>query len=122
MTSHGPCQRCDDLQEEVRQLRRELGMIRNRNMAYRLRLKYGMTAQCADLLEALYGANGRVLSSEFLADTIPSDSRELDVDVVKVQICRVRKAIGRQAVENVRGLGYRITDLGKLMVQEALEG
>ncbi|EJL36573.1 response regulator with CheY-like receiver domain and winged-helix DNA-binding domain [Caulobacter sp. AP07] len=79
--------------------------------------------QPARVLAALYQAGGRILSRDYLLDEVlPRGSADAcsskHLDVV---ICKIRRAAGFDAIQTHPGLGYSITDLGRLVCDEALE-
>jgi DNA-binding response OmpR family regulator len=113
------------LREENKELRRQLAYEINTQIAERLRLVFGLTKQQGAILEALRGAGGRVVSNEALDGFMePVRDRSEDNDIrnlTKVQIFRIRRAMGPDVISNVRGIGYRLSDVGKLVVLEGLE-
>jgi len=113
------------LREENKELRRQLAYEINLQIADRIRLAFGLTKQQGAILEALRGANGRAVSIETLeAFMEPTGGRDPHGDIdnlVKVQIHRIRRAVGKEVIENVWGRGYRLSDVGKLVMIEGLE-
>jgi two-component system, OmpR family, response regulator len=75
-----------------------------------------LTAQELRLLEYLLHAAPRVVSRSELAEHVYDRDREPDSNVIDVQIGRLRRKLGAQTIETVRGLGYRI---GKASEDEA---
>ncbi|OCR26277.1 transcriptional regulator [Pseudomonas syringae] len=65
------------------------------------------------LLHALLHARGRVLSSEQLKDCIYGFGDEVESNALSVHIHHLRRKLGGQIVETVRGLGYRLGTAGK---------
>jgi DNA-binding response OmpR family regulator len=59
------------------------------------------------LLEALLRAYPAVVSKRWLLDTVWGWSEEDDANVVEVYVGYLRRAIGRERIETVRGVGYR---------------
>jgi DNA-binding response OmpR family regulator len=59
------------------------------------------------LLEALLRAYPAVVSKRSLLDTVWGWSEEDDANVVEVYVGYLRRAIGRERIETVRGVGYR---------------
>jgi hypothetical protein len=124
------CARCAELEEEVAYLRGELGLTRNMEREHRLRSALrarNLTTHAngaALLLLALYAAGGAVRTPYQLLDAIPSREHNEDRNpgVVVVYIHCARKAIGFDAIENVWGRGYRLSDAGAERVKALLDG
>lgn len=72
--------------------------------------------QVCKLVAALYGARGRVVSLQRLFAVIPSQAGpgddERHSNFMSVLVHRARKALGADAIQNVHGVGYRLTDRG----------
>lgn len=60
------------------------------------------------LLQALLHNRGRVLSSEQLKDSVYGFGDEVESNALNVHIHHLRRKLGSQIVETVRGLGYRL--------------
>lgn len=114
-----------ELREENRELRRQLSYELNKQTADRLRLVFGLTNQQGDILEAPRAAQGRTVSVESLeAFMEPTGGRDPHGDInniVKVQIRRMRNVMGKEVIQNVWGRGYRLSEVGKVVLEEALE-
>lgn len=116
------CARCEELEEENRALRRELSYELDRSKLDRLRSSLGMSPCELSVLWSLYSANGRVVSPAALDALIPAEENpDRDLQVFKVWVNRIRKRLGAKAIETHWGRGYSLTDLGRLLVNEALE-
>jgi DNA-binding response OmpR family regulator len=59
-----------------------------------------------DLLQALMLAAGRVLSREQLEQQLYSWGKEVDSNAVEVHIHHLRRKLGAQLIQTVRGVGY----------------
>jgi two-component system OmpR family response regulator len=59
------------------------------------------------LLEALLRAHPAVVSKRSLLDSVWGWSEDDDANVVEVYVGYLRRAIGRERIETVRGVGYR---------------
>lgn len=68
------------------------------------------------LLEALIRARGRILSTEQLKDGIYAIDDEIESNALNVHIYQLRRKLGRNMIETVRGMGYR---LGKCNIDSA---
>lgn len=117
------CVHCEELREEIRFLKREIAVEDSEELIDRLRLYHHLQPAEARILAALYCAKGRVLSVYQLDELCPliSATEDRDIKHVNIRICRLRKKLGAEAIQNVWGRGYCITDLGRLQVEEALE-
>jgi len=69
-----------------------------------------LTATEFDLLEALAGQRGMVLSRERLLEKVWGYDYFGEIRVVDVHIGHVRQKIGEHFIATVRGVGYRFTD------------
>lgn len=116
------CHHCQDLRDEIAFLKRQLGIQAQQDQISKLATRLRLPPAEAQLLSALYDAKGRVLSVYHLDEVMPavwSDDR--DPKHVAIRVCRVRKKLGGESIKNVWGRGYCLTDLGRLLVEEALE-
>lgn len=86
--------------------------------------KLGLTPGQGCILILLYEAKGRIVSRWFLDDNMPLlKNKERQGDrAVEVQIHHLRKKLGRGAIENVWGRGFRLSEEGRRLVGEALGG
>ncbi|MCK0746020.1 response regulator [Chromohalobacter nigrandesensis] len=71
------------------------------------------------LLEALIRARGRILSADQLKDRLYSIDDEIESNALNVHIYQLRRKLGREAIETIRGVGYR---LGALPVDGSHSG
>lgn len=62
------------------------------------------------LLRIFLGRPGRVLSKELIAEHLYDDTTENDSNVIEAHVRRLRRKIGADRVETVRGQGYRLRD------------
>lgn len=114
------CARCDDLEEQVAYLTSELGLQVRTDAIARLRLALRAATpvhhgalSCAQMLAALYAADGRPLSRYQILEAVPSPSdRDRDAKIVDVWVCAARKALGRELIANVWGQGYQLSPEG----------
>ena len=60
------------------------------------------------LLEALLRAHGRILSPGQLKDSLYDFSEEIESNALSVHIHHLRRKVGTDMVQTVRGLGYRL--------------
>lgn len=125
------CDRCDELEEEVAYLRSELGLVRDSDVIARLRDHMrgvedagGHRPHGAQVVAALYAAKGRPLTRLQLLDACPSrtGSDERGTRLIDVWVYHARRSLGRDAIANVWGSGYRLTEIGMAKVGEIAAG
>lgn len=75
-------------------------------------LPVSLTAQETRLLGYLMHAAPRIVSRTELSEHVYDRDQEPDSNVIDVQIGRLRRKLGRERIETVRGQGYRILDAG----------
>lgn len=110
------CDRCAVLEEQIAYLKHELGQVADLNVSARLHERFGLTPQGAAILQVLH-QSGRVINALRLAELMGSHS---DCEnIVSVQVSRVRKKVGRDAVTTVWGRGYSIGPAGSAAVEAA---
>lgn len=117
------CPHCEELREEIRFLKRQLGVEQRERQLDRLKRHFRIPVGDTLILAALANANGRILSQDHLDNLVPhlSAGDDRDPKHVAIRICRLRKILGSEAIEHHRGRGYFLTNLGRLQVEEALE-
>lgn len=118
------CPHCQDLRDEIAFLKRQLGVQAQQDQISTLATRLRLPPAEAQLLSALYDAKGRVLSVYQLDEVMPpvsSSADDRDLKHVAIRVCRVRKKLGEESIKNIWGRGYCLTDIGRLLVEEALE-
>ena len=63
------------------------------------------------VLETLMQRPGAVLSREKLEESVYGWGDEVGSNAIEVHLHHLRKKLGTEAIKNVRGVGYRVTDL-----------
>ena len=109
----------DEAREEIARqadyiewLEAELGWTKDHEHVVALKERYGVQPQAARLLLLLAAAKGRCLTRTYLADSIDRNRGGATDQMVNTHVCRIRKAMGADTIENVWSLGYRITPTG----------
>ena len=67
-----------------------------------------VTAQERQVLEFLLHASPRIVTRTELSEHVYARDQEPDSNVIDVQISRLRRKLGREVIETVRGEGYRV--------------
>ena len=112
-------ERVADLEERVAWLESELGLIESETAVHKLRQTLGFGNAAARLLFALYQAKGRVLTRPFVEDFLGTECvtpRKL----IDLYVYRIRKVLGREALETAWGTGYALSSIGRERVREVL--
>jgi two-component system OmpR family response regulator len=68
-----------------------------------------ITAREWALFEALVQHPGAILSKAQLEDRLYAFGAEIESNTIEVYVSRLRKKLGRGAIETVRGMGYRLS-------------
>ena len=72
-----------------------------------------LTAQEFRLLSHLIHAAPRIVSRTELSEHVYDGDQEPDSNVIDVQVSRLRRKLGAQAIETIRGQGYRMNGHGE---------
>lgn len=67
-----------------------------------------LTAREWALFEAILQRPGQLLSKTQLEERLYSFESEIESNTIEVHISRLRKKLGRERIETVRGMGYRL--------------
>jgi len=67
-----------------------------------------LTAREYALLETLIRRPGRIVSQETLQQLLYGFEAEVESNTIKVHVSSLRRKLGHDAIETVRGMGYRI--------------
>ena len=120
------CQRCDDLQYEVEQLRIQLGQQTDTGIRHNLARTFGCTPKAGDVLKKLYKAYPRPVPRYDLERTTlnpwEDDERLLPANIISVYIVRLRKNMPKGAIVTLHGIGYQLTPVGYEAVRAVVEG
>lgn len=113
------CANCEALRETVQRLERELVLRQRHSELAAVQVAFGVLPQVAQVIMALYQANGRTLPSTYLQETLglPADKNN-----VRVQISRARDGMeSNTAIETMATSGWRMTPEGMSLVLAALQ-
>ena len=72
--------------------------------------RHTLTAAEFALLRTLMRRPGQVMDKLTLLETITDDPDERDTNMVEVYVRRLRKLIGTERIQTLRGQGYRLTE------------
>jgi DNA-binding response OmpR family regulator len=127
------CESCADKDERIAWLESELGLQRSDTSYDNLRAYLRGRARgdrrgtpCVSrLILALYRSGGRVMSTEQIMEAVPPLAGTMledlrDAAIVKVWVCYARRCLGREAIENAWGRGYRMSAAGLQLVAEII--
>ena len=67
-----------------------------------------LTAREWAVLERLLSRRGAIVTKSEIEESLYAFGAEVESNAVEVYVSRLRKKLGRQAVETVRGMGYKI--------------
>ena len=120
------CLCCQAKDDRIEVLEFELEQQKNRwnGNADLLAKRFRLSGHQAAILNQLYGANGRCLSADQLDAMMPeaADGLPRTRAHITVVLHHVRKRMGvGEVIKNHWGIGWSITDLGRLLCDEALE-
>lgn len=110
------CANCSALREENAKLRGLLGLERVVDDLGRITAALPLQPQCARLLLRLYAAHPRYMARRVLEQHINT----LSENGLSVQISRVRKILGADALVTERQVGVRLGDEAKARMDEIL--
>ena len=121
------CQRCDDLQYEVEQLRIQLGQQTDTGIRHNLARAFRCTPKAGDVLKKMYGAYPRPVSRYDLERTTLNpwedlDDRLLPANIRSVYIVRLRRNMPPGSIATIHGVGYQLTETGYEAVRAVVEG
>lgn len=112
------CLHCEELEAEVYRLKRELGDVVDLTQTDIVRRRFRILPMEARLLMRLYEAKGRVVANGTIEDDVLG--RMDGSNTIKVHVSRLRSALGKEAIENVPGVGYRLSALGRARVYQTI--
>lgn len=89
----------------------ELGIDLTKHLVYRDGATINLTAREWALLEAFIQRPGTLLSKAQLEDHLYAFGSEIESNTIEVYVSRLRKKLGSDQLETVRGQGYRMKSL-----------
>lgn len=82
----------------------------SRDLIFRGDPVIGLTARELTLIELLLRNKGRFLTKERLLEGIYNMDQHVQSNTVEVYISRLRRRFGRNSIETLRGIGYRVRE------------
>ncbi|HTO27504.1 MAG TPA: winged helix-turn-helix domain-containing protein, partial [Devosia sp.] len=70
--------------------------------------KASLTAREWAVLERLLARRGGIVTKSEIEDSLYAFGAEVESNAVEVYVSRLRKKLGREFVETIRGLGYQV--------------
>lgn len=86
----------------------ELEVDLNEHAVWREDKRVELTAREWALFEAFLQRPGALLSKSQLEDHLYAFGAEIESNTIEVYVSRLRKRLGREVIETVRGMGYRL--------------
>lgn len=110
--------RLEQVEAERDYWRREAEGENNVARQQKIRRALGLTGREAMLVDALYQARSH-RSKEALFNVVCAND-DVDINIVPVFISKIRKRIGKDAITNLWGVGFQLSDRGRQLVEDAL--
>lgn len=84
---------------------------------------FGLTRAEAWIVSHLYALRGKTMSATRICDDIPGQqsTRLGERNLASVLVHRIRKALGADVIETVRGIGFRMTETGIALCDSTLK-
>ena len=117
----GYLERIEHLEAEVAYLRSEVVLDATAQQVADLADAFKLSPSQAWIVAALLNAKpGKAIRRERLLDDQPFQRPDADHfgNTVDVQMSRIRRRLGHDAVETVRAVGFRLTDAGRARITE----
>lgn len=115
--------RLEDAEDALAEAMRELRGQRDAMQYDYIRAAYNFTPTETRFVEAFY-ARDRVLSVWMLMDLLYGErgaDHEPETKIVQVFICKIRRKMGFDAIRNVWGRGYELTESGRAALTARIE-
>lgn len=113
----------EDLKYERDHWKREACQLADHDCASALRQLFGELTEAESVIcAALYGRRGKTLPLTSLEGLLDEErGHSVESNVVSVMVSRIRAKLGSEAVENVRGNGYRLSEAMIARLDESIE-
>jgi len=110
----------EDLREQVAYWKSEALGVRSTERRGRLQAAYRISRSQAELLDALYARDGKLLVKAQADEAVVGHSDQRDSNTVDVHMCRLRKKMPPGSIATMWGLGWHLTPTGMESVRNAL--
>lgn len=109
--------------EEIRWLRRELGLDQRRSLVGTICHTFKMPPSAARVVAILYERRGRPTTSRGLMEALWGETGEYpeSQNGLSVHVWKARTRIGKDAIANIMGVGYQLTEEGISKVEAAIK-
>jgi DNA-binding response OmpR family regulator len=109
-------ERIEQLEYEVEHWKREACQLIEEDLCDAIQARFDLSATEAMICTALYQRREKLMSSLRLEGMLDEERGcSLESNIVSVMICKIRAKLGEDAIETVRGRGYRLS-LGALEI------
>lgn len=95
------------------------GGVNETKEVWRIRTRLGVTPAQSRILFRLYQAEGDAVKADDLLD-VCTGHWDVGPEVLKVQVSKIRRRLGADAIPNVWNVGYRLSETALGLVREAL--
>jgi DNA-binding response OmpR family regulator len=102
--------RIEQLEHEVEHWKREACQLVEEDTVDAIQVHFGLTETEAMICCSLYQRRDKLMSSIRLEGMLDEErGYTLESNIVSVMICKLRGKLGEEAIETVRGRGYRLS-------------
>jgi hypothetical protein len=114
-------EKIDDMEMEIDDLKRELGVSRDDALTDALKQQFGLTPLEARLLACLYQAGGATVAKERAMMSLYGNAIDVpEIKIVDVLICKLRGKMDAEAILTSWGKGYALSSRGVNLCRGAL--
>jgi DNA-binding response OmpR family regulator len=105
-------ERIEQLEFEVEHWKREACQLVEDDTVEAIQLHFDLSETEAMICTALYQRRDKLMSSVRLEGMLDEERGcSLESNIVSVMICKIRAKLGEEAIETVRGRGYRLSPI-----------
>lgn len=100
----------EQLRYEVTYWKREACQLVEQDIVDAIQVHFNLTSTEATICSGLYQRRDKLMSSSTLEGLLDEERGcSLESNIVSVMICKIRSKLGEEAIETVRGRGYRLS-------------
>lgn len=100
------CAHCETLQARLNELEQHLGVAQEAETGHALSLALRIGGKQLEILQLLYARRGAIVDRKALMKLLNADPYG---NTVSVHIHHIRKWLGHEVIELVKGVGYRLS-------------